>query len=220
MISARDVAARVDEVRDRISRAGGDPTRVTIVGVTKGFGREEVEAAADAGLVDLGENYAQELEEKAAAAPGAIRWHFLGLVQRNKVARLAGSVAVWHGIDRLAAGSAVAARAPGATVLVQVNLTEEPQRNGCRWDNAGELVDSLRELPLDVAGLMGVASRDPAEAEEQFERLAQLRDQLRLRELSIGMTDDFELAVRAGSTMVRVGRAIFGARPTAAQMRR
>jgi pyridoxal phosphate enzyme (YggS family) len=208
-----DVAERMGAARARIESAGGDPARLRIVAVTKGFGADVVAAAVAAGIEDVGENYAQELVEKASAAAGVARWHFLGTVQRNKVGRLAPLVACWQGIDRLAAGEAIAAHAPGATVLVQVNLAGEPGRNGCAWDAAPSLVEAVRALGLDVAGLMGVASQDLSAARSEFARLASLRDSLGLRELSIGMSDDLEPAVQAGSTMVRLGRALFGARP-------
>jgi len=204
---------RVAAVRRRIADAGGDPDRVTIVAVTKGLGSDAVEAAQRAGLRDVGENYAQELVAKATAVAG-IRWHFLGAVQSNKVARLAPHVAVWQGVDRVSAGEAIAKRSPGATVFVQVNVDGDPRRNGCRPDDVPGLVSGLRDLGLDVAGLMAVASLgDQAVAAHQFAGLAATREELGLRELSIGMTDDLAAAVRAGSTMVRIGRALFGDRP-------
>jgi pyridoxal phosphate enzyme (YggS family) len=220
---ALEVVERVDAARNRIVAAGGDLERVRIIAVTKGFGPEAVAAALAAGMHDLGENYAQELEQKAATARLAssdARWHFLGAVQRNKVARLAPFVACWQGVDRLEAGAEIASRAPGASVLVQVNLAGAPGRNGCGWADAPELVRGLGQLDLDVAGLMGVASQDPDGAEREFAQLASLREGLGLRELSIGMTDDLDAAVRAGSTMVRLGRALFGARPARQEMRR
>lgn len=209
-----DISDRVADVRRRIRDAGGDPARVTIVAVTKGFGTDAVEAATSAGLHDIGENYAQELVAKAEATAADVRWHFLGAVQRNKVARLARHVATWQGVDRLEAGEEIAKRAPGARVLVQVNVDGDPRRNGCAVDDVPALVARLRELDLDVAGLMGVATAGGGEvAARQFAGLAALREELGLRELSIGMTDDLAAAVRAGSTMVRIGRALFGERP-------
>jgi PLP dependent protein len=208
------VAERVAQVRRRITDAGGDPARVTIVAVTKGFGAEAVDAAAGAGLVDVGENYAQELLAKAGQVESNVRWHFLGAVQRNKVPRLAPHVAVWQGVDRLEAGEEIARRSPGATVLVQVNIDGAPQRNGCPAGDVHSLVRDLQRLDLDVAGLMAVATAGDEElATRQFAAMAAMREELGLRELSIGMTDDLEVAIRAGSTMVRIGRALFGERP-------
>ena len=208
------VAERVAQVRRRISDAGGDPARVTIVAVTKGFGADAVDAAAEAGLVDVGENYAQELLAKAGEVESTVRWHFLGAVQRNKVSRLAPHVAVWQGVDRIEAGQEIARRSPGATVLVQVNIDGAPERNGCAVGAVQSLVRDLQRLDLDVAGLMAVATAgDEERAARQFAAMAAMREELGLRELSIGMTDDLEVAIRAGSTMVRIGRALFGERP-------
>lgn len=210
---------RVEQVRARIASAGRRPDDVAIVAVTKGFGPNAVEAAAAAGLHDCGENYAQELLAKAAVTEAAgVRWHFMGPVQRNKVAALAGPVTLWQGVDRTAAAAEIARRAPGARVLVQVNLSGDPARPGCGWGEAPALVEAASDLGLKVEGLMGVARREGARA--QFRRLAALANGLGLAEVSMGMSGDFEVAVQEGSTMVRVGTALFGARPGAAQVRR
>lgn len=214
-----DVARRLADVRARIGAAGREPDAVSIVAVTKGQPAAAVEAALAAGLSDIGENYAAELVGKHAEvgdASTAARWHFLGHVQRNKVARLAPLVGVWQGVDRIAAGSEIAARAPGAAVLVQVNLSGDPARNGCPIDDAPALVDHLVGLGLDVRGLMGVGPAGPPErARDGFRALVGLADELGLPERSIGMSDDLEVAVEEGSTTVRVGRALFGPRPPA-----
>lgn len=213
---AAEVAERLASVRGRIERAGADPGRVTVVAVTKGFGAEAVGAAEGAGLGDLGENYAQELVTKAGAARRA-RWHFLGTVQRNKVALVAPLVHLWQAVDRAAAGQAIARHAPHAGVLVQVNVSGEPQKGGCRREETEALVRQLRELGLEVRGLMAVGPAGPAEAARPgFRWLAGTARQLGLAELSMGMTDDLEVAVQEGATMVRVGRALFGARPSRA----
>lgn len=214
------VAERVAEVRARIAATGRDPAGVTIVAVTKAFGADAVAAARAAGLDDIGENYAQELAEKARhLEPGLpVRWHFLGHIQRNKVKLIAPIVSVWQSVDRTAAAEEIAHRAPGATVLVQVNLTGEEQRNGCSWDDAPGLVARLRELGLDVRGVMGVGSID--DPRPGFRRLAALAADLALPEVSMGMTDDLEVAVEEGATIVRIGRALFGARPAAPRVRR
>jgi pyridoxal phosphate enzyme (YggS family) len=212
------VADRLAEVRRRIEGAGGDPKRVRIVAVTKGFGPDAVEAAVAAGLFDLGENYAQELAAKAPGAPAKVRWHFLGRVQRNKVKALAPRVSCWQSVDRVPLGEALAARAPGAAVLVQVNVTGQANRTGCSWEEAPTLVGALRGAGLDVRGLMAVGPHDqPGPA---FRRLAALAADLGLDELSMGMSGDLEEAVAAGSTMVRVGSALFGPRPRAGDLRR
>jgi PLP dependent protein len=199
-------------IRERIERAGGDPARVRVIGVTKGFGPAAVRAAREAGLEDLGENYAAELVAKAAAE-GAVVWHFLGTVQRNKVAQLAPLVGVWQSVARRAEGERIARFAAGARVLVQVDTTGLPGRNGCSPTETVELVPQLRDLGLEVRGLMTVAAPGERAATEAFGSLGRLADRLGLEERSMGMSDDLEAAVAAGSTMVRIGRALFGARP-------
>ena len=204
----------LNAVRARIAATGRDPEAITIVAVTKGFGVDAVRAALASGLADVGENQAQQLLAKFdAGAPPETRWHFLGPVQRNKVKRLAPHVALWQAIDRAVAGKEVARHQPGAAVLVQVNVSGSEDRPGCMWDDAGPLVDRLRDEGLDVRGLMAVASRGEG-AREQFRRLAALRDDLGLAELSMGMSGDLEVAVEEGATIVRIGSALFGPRPT------
>ena len=217
------VADRLAEVRDRIARAGGDWRSVTVVAVTKGFGPDAVHAAYQAGLRDFGENYAQELLRKCEAIgerslPAPPRWHFLGAVQRNKVRSLAPVVHVWQGVDRIAEGKEIARHLPGAGVLVQVNVTGAPRRDGCSWEEAPALVDALRDQGLDVGGLMCIGPRpDPR---PHFRRLAHLAGQLGLSEISMGMSEDLEVAVQEGSTTLRVGTALFGPRPDHAELRR
>jgi pyridoxal phosphate enzyme (YggS family) len=208
------VAARVAEVHRRVAASGGDPERIRIVAVTKGFGPDAVRAARQAGLADVGENYAQELLAKAPEAPDGTRWHFLGPVQRNKVGRLAPWVAAWHGIDRPAAAEAVAAASPGSEVMVQVNVVGEAGRPGCPPEGVAELVARVRTLPLDLSGLMAVGpARVGERSRECFRWLAERAAELDLRELSMGMSEDFEMAVAEGATTLRLGRVLFGPRP-------
>lgn len=227
-------AARLAEVRRRVAASTTDPASVRIVAVTKGFGPEAVRWALDAGLTDIGENYADELVGKAArldsgrqapgSAPGADTggspiaaapvWHYLGAVQRNKVARLASLVAWWQGVRRLEEGHAIARRHPGSTVLVQLDVTGLPGRGGCPPDRVPGLVEGLRDEDLDVAGLMAVGPPGPPEAARPgFALLSSLADSLDLRVRSMGMSDDLEVALSEGSTMLRLGRALFGERP-------
>jgi pyridoxal phosphate enzyme (YggS family) len=224
-----EVVVAADHVRERIAAAGGDPERVRLLAVTKGFPADVARTALAAGLLDLGVNFAQDLEAKAvllgsstgahaADEPPAPRWHFIGRLQRNKVKLLAPHVALWQSIDRLELGREVARRAPGASVLVQVNPLAEPQKGGCPPDEVADLVHALRDEGLDVQGLMAVGPT-PGEgprsgtADEAFTAVARLADALGLHERSMGMSDDLEAAVAAGSTMVRVGRGLFGDRP-------
>jgi pyridoxal phosphate enzyme (YggS family) len=223
MVTATDVAERLAEVRARIAAAGRAPDDVVVVAVTKGFGIEAVEAANAAGLVDVGENYAQELAAKVdeAKTDAGRRWHFLGRVQRNKVRSIAAAVHLWQGVDRVAAGEEIARRAPGAKVLVQVRVAGDDTRNGCEPDDVPELVERLDTLGLDVRGLMAVGPAGPPElARPGFRKVSALADRLGLVERSMGMTDDLGVAVEEGSTMVRVGRGLFGARPGAPKLRR
>jgi PLP dependent protein len=212
-----DVAANVARVRDRIRAAGGDPAQVTIVAVTKRFDADVVLAAVAAGIVDIGESYAQEMEAKAATlADDAddVRWHFVGRLQRNKVRKVASVVSLWQSVDRLELGAEIARWAPGAAVLVQVDISGEPTKGGCRPDAVPALVDGLTGLDLEVRGLMAVGPLGPAEAARPgFRQLRETARKLGLSELSMGMTHDLEVAIEEGSTMVRVGEALFGPRP-------
>lgn len=207
------VAAHVADLRARIARAA--PGRaVTVVAVTKGFGADAVRAALDAGIADIGENYAQELVEKAGCFGSEVRWHFIGRLQRNKVRALAPIVWCWHSVDRAEIVRELARRAPGARVCIQVNVSAEPQKGGCEPDDAPALVALARELGLDVRGLMCVAVADDADAAaSEFARLDALATSLGLAERSMGMTDDLDLALAHGATTVRIGRALFGPRP-------
>ncbi len=208
-----EVAARLATVRGRIERAGGDPARVRVVAVTKGFGPEAVEAARAAGLTAVGENYATELESKAPGPPGT-EWHFLGTIQRNKVRALAPLVTMWEGVARHAEAERIARYAPGARVLIQVDASGGmPGRNGCPPAEVEALAGSLSSLPLQLDGLMTVAPPDEAAAVAAFRIVGRLADALGLEERSMGMSADLETAVAAGSTMVRIGRALFGERP-------
>ncbi|MCX7619752.1 MAG: YggS family pyridoxal phosphate-dependent enzyme [Acidimicrobiales bacterium] len=221
MISPERIRSNLDLVRARIKAAGGDPGSVTIVAVTKAWPVDVARAAIAAGLEDLGENYAQELEAKAASlatnAPAGVpkvRWHFIGRLQQNKVKLLAPHVALWQSVDRPEVGRQIARYAPGAAVLVQVNATGEPSKGGCLPARVPALVRELGELGLSVQGLMAVGKHgDLAATADAFRQTVALADQLGLPVRSIGMTDDLEVGVRCGSTMVRVGRVLFGERP-------
>ena len=227
------VAARVAEARDRIAQAGGNPERIRMVAVTKGFGPDEVAAALAAGLTDVGENYADELLSKREAIGNAGTWHFLGSVQRRKVSRLAPFVDCWQAIARAVEGEAIsrhrndlsrvgagpAALAAGhhlepPSLLVEVETTGLTGRGGCPPSEVSGLVAALRQRGCRVDGLMTVAPPDDAAAARKaFDLVAGLRGELGLAELSMGMSADLEQAVAAGSTMVRLGTALFGPRP-------
>jgi pyridoxal phosphate enzyme (YggS family) len=225
-INASAVRERLADVHGRIRDLGKDPQGLRIVAVTKGFGPEAVAAALDAGLEDVGENYAQELLSKVLVlksgnSPERARWHFLGPVQRNKVARLAKVVSTWHGIDRGEEAEAIAASEPGVEAMVQVNVTGSSARPGCMPTDVDDLVERCRRLPLNLSGLMAVGPEGDLEATRScFRWLALKARQLGLPELSMGMSDDFEVAVEEGATTLRLGRTLFGPRPSRVAARR
>jgi pyridoxal phosphate enzyme (YggS family) len=200
---------------------------VTLVVVSKTVPADRVREALDAGARDLGENRAQELVAKAAALRDMAladvvpppQWHFIGRLQRNKVKLLAGTVGLWHSIDRPELADPLARHAPGARVLVEVNLSDETQKGGCRPEDTAALVDVLTAAGLLVEGLMTVpaAAGDPRPA---FAALRELAAGLGLATLSMGMTGDFEAAISEGATIVRVGSAVFGPREGTEGMRR
>jgi uncharacterized pyridoxal phosphate-containing UPF0001 family protein len=212
------VADRVEHVRAVIAATSADPSAVRLVAVTKGFGPWAVRAAAPAGVADIGENYADELvatSEAVASELPELRWHYLGAIQRNKVPRLAPVVTWWQGVARLEEGRAIAARCPGSTVLVQVDVAGILGRGGRAPEQVDELVRALRDLDIDVAGLMAVGPPGPPEeARSGFRTVSVLADRLGLPVRSMGMSDDLEVALSEGSTMVRIGRGLFGERPT------
>ncbi|MEO1062349.1 MAG: YggS family pyridoxal phosphate-dependent enzyme [Actinomycetota bacterium] len=221
MTEAADVAERLAVLRDRIASTGVGPDRVTVLAVTKGHGIDAVDAAAAVGLDQIGENYAQELVAKQAQRPDApLCWHMIGNVQTNKVRSLAPVVTLWQTVDRPSLVKELAKRAPGAAVLVQVNVSGEASKSGVEPDGAAALVERAGDAGLDVRGLMTVAEAGPAEVVgPQFARLRALVDQLGLDECSMGMSGDLEVAVAEGATIVRVGTALFGPRPGAAGLR-
>ena len=214
------IAARHAQLQQRIADAGGDLERVKILAVSKALPPDAALAALAAGLVDLGENYAQELVAKApVVADRAVelgvepRWHFIGGLQRNKINSLP-EISCIHSIDRSSLATALGSRRPGQRVMVQVNIGDEAQKSGCAVGDTATLVGQARDAGLDVVGLMGVARpADDTDTLQQFRTLVGLADELGLPERSIGMSGDLELAVRAGSTMIRVGTALFGPRP-------
>jgi pyridoxal phosphate enzyme (YggS family) len=218
MALASTIGERVGALRDHVNRvavAAGRPAgSVTILGVTKTHPREAVLAAASAGLTDIGENYLQEAREKFVDLPPLTK-HFIGHVQTNKAKAIASLFDVVQSVDRLEAGLALekAARALGRTirVLVQVNVSPT-ERFGVAPADALRLATQLREGGLEVDGVMAIGPLEGdidgafATARETFEAIGGST-------LSLGMSADWERAIRAGSTMIRIGTAIFGARP-------
>jgi pyridoxal phosphate enzyme (YggS family) len=217
---------RLADVRDRIDRAarasGRTANDITLVAVSKTIPSERVLEAVQAGVRDLGENRAQELVPKAQALANEVtdvRWHFVGRLQRNKVHGVAPYVALWQSVDRSEIADAIARHAPAAAVLVQVNVGDEAQKGGCTVKDTPGLIEHCRSAGLNVQGLMTVppAAGDPR---PWFAMLRQMVDRAGLSTCSMGMTGDFEAAISEGATMVRVGTAVFGPRPTEPDARR
>lgn len=220
-------------VRERVARAaeraGRDAAHVTIVAVTKGVDVPTIEAAIDAGVTDIGENRVQEARQKfhdLQSAVGVHR-HMIGHLQTNKVRHALQLFDTIHSLDRPSLGEAVSRRAVVqgivVPVLVQVNVAREPTRYGVAPDNVLAFVRDMAELPgIQIEGLMTMApyAEDAETVRPIFRRLRQLAEEVaeadiqgvRMDCLSMGMTNDFEVAVEEGSTMVRIGTALFGAR--------
>ncbi len=211
------VRSRLAAVRNRIVDAGGNPHRITIVAVTKGFDLVAVRAALRAGLPDVGENYAAELTGKAGELNGSgdiePRWHFIGAVQRRRVRSLSRFVHCWQSVARVSEGIEIVRYQPGAKVFVQVNASRIEGRNGCPPENVHVLVKELRELGLQVDGLMTIGVQgDIVATRTMFSEVKFLAERAEVPEVSMGMTEDIEVAVRAGSTMLRIGQGLFGNR--------
>jgi pyridoxal phosphate enzyme (YggS family) len=232
------VAARLDALRRRIDgaarRAGRDPAEVTLVGVSKRVPAERVVEAIAAGLADVGESYVQEAKEKRATVEKALaerglatpRWHGIGRLQRNKARDAVVVFDALHSLDREDLARELDLRATRAgrrlEVLLQVSLCGEPQKGGAPSEALPALLEACAGLTaLEVTGLMTIpaAASDPETARPVFARLRALAAELRaapggagLRKLSMGMSDDFELAIEEGATHVRVGTALFGPR--------
>lgn len=221
------VGTRLAAVRRRIAlaarQAGRDPADVRLVAVSKFHPLERILAAHAAGQAEFGESRAQELDAKLGEDPPAdLRWHFVGRLQRNKVRQVAGRVVLIHSVDRIALAESIAdhMRSTGGhqDVLVQVNVTGEQRKGGCRPEDLPALVERIAELDgLTATGLMAIPPLD-GDPVAVFARLRALRAQVAqdhagIVELSMGMSGDLDAAVAQGATMVRVGTAVFGARP-------
>jgi pyridoxal phosphate enzyme (YggS family) len=222
------VAQGLREVRARIERAartaGRDPAAVQLVAVSKTMPPEAIREAYAAGQRAFGESYAQELVAKADALSDLpdLEWHFIGHLQSNKARAVAARAGVVHSVDSAFLARELGKRAKGRAtrlqVMVEVNVGGEPQKSGATPGDIAEVMAAVHAHPsLELRGLMTVPpAGDPAIARSVFETLSTLRNlhggAAALPELSMGMSDDLEIAVASGSTVVRVGTAIFGAR--------
>ncbi len=212
-----DVAARLASIRKRIVQTGRNPDEVTIVAVTKGFDASVCRLAIQAGLKILGENRVQEALKKMDEVEGA-DWHLIGHLQTNKVRLAAGNFALIQSVDSLHLAEALAKVAPSQQVLIEVNVARESQKSGVDPAQALELVTATSNV-VAVRGLMGMAPTegDPTPAFHELRRIREEAEQRigrSLPVLSMGMSGDFEAALAAGSTMLRLGQALFGPRPS------
>jgi pyridoxal phosphate enzyme (YggS family) len=204
-------------IDEELRRIGRDPAGVTLVGISKGQPGETIAAAIEAGLTDIGESYLQEARGKLAALP-PVRKHFVGHVQTNKAGAIAGAFDVVQSVDRIRAGEALSKAAvklgKELPVLLQLNVSPS-ERFGCPPAQAGALAEMLRSLPgLRLAGVMaiGPVTGDRDAISRAFELAAMTLDRIGGSTLSIGMSGDWSEALRAGSTMLRIGEALFGPR--------
>lgn len=227
------LTSRLDEVEARIraacKRAGRERTDVTLIAVSKTHPIEAIEVLAELGVRDFGESYVQEWQEKAGELEDGVRWHFIGGLQSNKARFVAGDVALIHSVDRKTLVKALARRSDEPVdVLLQVNISGEDSKGGVEPEALNDFYASVvaREA-LRVRGVMGMApyADDPEEARPYFRRLRELYEGLvayardhapqraeELREISMGMSGDFEVAIEEGATLIRVGSALFGER--------
>ena len=215
------IAERVAHVRQQVERAaersGRSPADVAIVAVSKSFPSQAIEEAAAAGIAHVGEN---RVQEAAAKIPGLRRlpvtWHLVGHLQANKAKTALELFDIIHSVDSLHLAEVLSHRAQRPLpVLLEVNVASEASKFGFPPDEVAAAARAVARLPrLELRGLMTVAPlvSDTEAARPVFRELRQLRDSLGLRELSMGMTDDFEVAIEEGATLVRIGRAIFGER--------
>lgn len=207
------IRERLAAIRARIDAAGGRD--VEVIAVTKTFPAAVVDAVVAAGCRAVGENYAQELVAKWPQVATAPEVHFIGQLQTNKVRMVAPFVHVWETVDRPSVVAELAKRVPGARVLLQVNTTGEAGKGGCAPTELPALLERARGAGLDVLGLMtvGPTDRAPAAAARGFRIVRRLADEHGLHVCSMGMSDDFEVAVACGATEVRIGSALIGPRP-------
>ena len=226
------IPENIEQVRERIRatcfRCGRNPVDVTLVAVTKTFGADVIRAALAAGVSDFGENYVQELSEKRQQLNDpAIRWHFIGHLQSNKVKYIAEYIHLIHSVDNVRLAEELQKRAEKINrdidILVEVHTTDEATKYGVPPEQTVELVKAISAFPrVRVQGLMtmGPFSDDPNDSRQSFRTVAELKKQIEregipgvsMRHVSMGMTHDFEVAIEEGATIVRIGTAIFGER--------
>jgi pyridoxal phosphate enzyme (YggS family) len=227
-----DLAENLESIRSRIAaactRAGREPSSVTLVGVTKNHPPATVTAAAQLGLTEFGENRVQEAKLKIAQCPSRLRWHMIGHLQSNKCRDAVGLFSMIQGVDSLALATELNRKAEQAAktvpILIEVNAAGESTKFGYKPEALLQDLDAINALRrLELHGLMMIApyTPTPERVRPYFRRLRELREQCEQRmgvplpHLSMGMSGDFEVAIEEGATMVRIGTALFGERPRA-----
>lgn len=214
-------------IADICKKCGRDPAEVRLVAVTKTHPEETIMEAYGEGLRDFGENKVQELVPKMSVLPDDIEWHMVGTIQTNKIKDLAGRVNWIHSISKVKYLNELEKRAARVDrvirVLIQVNISGEDQKSGCEPDELAEILQHAAGLKhVSVHGLMGMAAltADRDQIRRQFRMLREIRDShrrlesgnVRLDELSMGMSGDYDIAIEEGATMIRLGTSIFGSR--------
>ena len=225
-----DIRDNVERVRERIARAaaraGRRPEDVLLIGVSKTVDVERIRAALAAGVRALGENRVQEAKTKIAELGRPAAWHLVGHLQTNKAKDALELFDVIHSLDRLELAHELekraSARGLAAEALLQVNVAGEASKGGFAPDGVGRALEAIAKLShVKVTGLMAIPpeAERPEDARPWFRALREEAERHGLRRLSMGMSGDFEVAIEEGATMVRVGTAIFGARPPLAARR-
>ena len=218
-----DIESNIREVQKHIARgcerSHRSPADITLVAVTKGVDASAIKAAFDCGIRDFGENRVQEAEDKIAQLLDLkpdVTWHMVGHLQSNKAKTAVELFDIIHSIDSVKLAEILSGRAEKPLpILLEVNVSGETTKSGFAMSEIATTVEEIRQMPnLKVMGLMTIAplTAELEEVRPVFRKLRQLRDSLGLQHLSMGMTDDFEVAIEEGATMLRIGRAIFGIR--------
>lgn len=230
-MAGSEIAANLETIRERMARAAGragrSPSDIQLVAVSKMVGVDSIREAIGAGVTIFGESYIQEARTKMPEITGPVRWDFIGHLQRNKARHAVGLFEMIHSVDSLALAQEIDRMAMQSgkriMVLVEVNISGEEAKSGINPAGTGDLVRKMASLPhLSLEGLMTMPpySDNPENSRPYFQALRNLRDSLNeecrgalmLKELSMGMSSDFEVAIEEGATLIRVGTAIFGER--------
>ena len=209
----------IEEVKERaqelaeVVKTKSDGNAI-LLPVTKGFGVREVQAMLEVGLTKVGESYAQELLGKAKnITDNRINWHMIGRIQRNKVKKLSETVDLWHSVDRKELITEISKCKKNSKILIQVSLNDRYQQGGCSPENVPDLIEFASDKGMNVEGLMTIGVDQDIDATKNvFAELGKLSETMGLKEISMGMSNDFEIAIDYGATILRVGRSIFGER--------